>query len=161
MSTGKAKTLAIQRSVAVVNGEWVTKATKTHAGRVGPGRVRDRSTQATPAEHDSFATEIDKELGADDPVFTLHGELARPISPGHGEPLRAHGSRGAPGSTPIRHALRHFAATQMVGAGTDVRTAAGRLGHADASTTLRVYAHALPERDRAAAEMLGKALQAG
>jgi integrase len=53
------------------------------------------------------------------------------------------------------HDLRHFAATQLVGAGVDVRTVAGRLGHADASTTLRVYAHALQERDRAAAEVLG------
>ena len=31
----------------------------------------------------------------------------------------------------------------MIGAGQDVRTVAGRLGHADASTTLKVYAHAL------------------
>ena len=53
------------------------------------------------------------------------------------------------------HDLRHFAATQMVAAGTDVRTVAGRLGHADASTTLRIYAHALPERDREAAGVLG------
>jgi integrase len=56
------------------------------------------------------------------------------------------------------HALRHFAATQMIGGGTDVRTVAGRLGHKDASTTLRVYSHALPERDRDAAGLLGRAL---
>jgi hypothetical protein len=37
----------------------------------------------------------------------------------------------------------------------DVRTVAGRLGYADASTTLRVYAHALQQRDQAAAEVLG------
>ena len=41
------------------------------------------------------------------------------------------------------HELRHFAATTAIGAGADVRTVAGRLGHADASVTLRVYAHAL------------------
>jgi integrase len=51
--------------------------------------------------------------------------------------------------------LRHFSATQLIGAGVDVRTVAGRLGHADASTTLRVYAHALQQRDQAAAEVLG------
>jgi len=33
------------------------------------------------------------------------------------------------------HELRHFAATTAIGAGTDVRTVAGRLGHADASVT--------------------------
>ncbi len=55
------------------------------------------------------------------------------------------------------HSLRHFSATQIA-AGVDVRTVAARLGHADASITLRVYAHALPERDRAAAELLGSGI---
>ena len=53
------------------------------------------------------------------------------------------------------HSLRHFSATEMIAAGVDVRTVAARLGHSDPSITLRVYAHALPERDRAAAELLG------
>jgi integrase len=47
------------------------------------------------------------------------------------------------------HDLRHFTATQLIGAGVDIRTVAGRLGHADPSVTLRVYSHALEERDRA------------
>lgn len=54
------------------------------------------------------------------------------------------------------HDLRHFNASQLIGAGVDVRTVAGRLGHADASTTLRVYAHTLAERDRKAAEIIGR-----
>jgi integrase len=53
------------------------------------------------------------------------------------------------------HDLRHFAATQAIAAGIDVRTVAGRLGHADPSITLRVYSHVLAERDRAAAALLG------
>ena len=53
------------------------------------------------------------------------------------------------------HDLRHLSATELVGAGVDVRTVASRLGHADPSVTLRVYAHAVQERDRAAAELLG------
>lgn len=56
------------------------------------------------------------------------------------------------------HQLRHFSATTLIAAGVDVRTVAGRLGHADASTTLRVYAHALEAQDKIAAEVLGKAL---
>jgi integrase len=54
------------------------------------------------------------------------------------------------------HDLRHFAATQLIGAGVDVRTVAGRLGHTDATTTLRVYAQRIEERDRAAAAILGE-----
>ena len=53
------------------------------------------------------------------------------------------------------HDLRHFTATQLIGAGQDPAVVAGRLGHGDANTTLRVYSHALAERDQAAAEVLG------
>jgi integrase len=56
------------------------------------------------------------------------------------------------------HDLRHFTATQLIGAGVDVRTVAGRLGHTDPSMTLRVYSHALEERDRAAAAVMGSLL---
>jgi integrase len=53
------------------------------------------------------------------------------------------------------HDLRHFTATQLIGAGVDPSVVGGRLGHADAATTLRVYSHALEARDRAAAQVLG------
>jgi integrase len=56
------------------------------------------------------------------------------------------------------HELRHFSATELIGRGVDVRTVAGRLGHADPSLTLRVCAHALEQRDRQAAELLGGAV---
>lgn len=56
--------------------------------------------------------------------------------------------------------LRHFTATQLIGAGVDVRTVAGRLGHSDPSLTLRIYSHALEERDRAAATIMGNVLSA-
>lgn len=53
------------------------------------------------------------------------------------------------------HDLRHFTATQLIGAGQDPAVVAGRLGHGDATTTLRIYSHALAERDRTAAAVLG------
>ena len=56
------------------------------------------------------------------------------------------------------HDLRHFSITTLISAGVDVRTVADRHGHANAMMTLNQYAHALPERDRAAAEVLGAAL---
>jgi len=56
------------------------------------------------------------------------------------------------------HELRHFAATTAIASGADVRTVAGRLGRADASLTLRVYAHALEARDRDLACVLGAAV---
>jgi integrase len=40
------------------------------------------------------------------------------------------------------HDLGHWSATVAIGQGHDVRTVAGRLGHANPAMTLRVYAHA-------------------
>ncbi len=58
------------------------------------------------------------------------------------------------------HRLRHTVATYLVGRG-DLLQAQQRLGHRDASTTLRNYAHAMPLEDQAVAddidEMLGPA----
>jgi integrase len=54
------------------------------------------------------------------------------------------------------HALRHYSATELLAAGVDVRTVAGRLGHAGGgTTTLRVYAAWVSESDRKAADILG------
>ncbi|MEX2255035.1 MAG: site-specific integrase [Acidimicrobiia bacterium] len=54
------------------------------------------------------------------------------------------------------HALRHFHATQLVAAGVDVRTVAGRLGHASPAVTLSVYSAFLPVRDREAADVIDR-----
>jgi integrase/DNA-binding transcriptional regulator YhcF (GntR family) len=49
------------------------------------------------------------------------------------------------------HSLRHFSATELIAAGVDVRTVAGRLGHSGGGiTTLRVYAAWLAEADQRA-----------
>lgn len=56
------------------------------------------------------------------------------------------------------HGLRHTAAILMLSSGVDVRTVAGRLGHAAAGFTLNVYAHYMAEADRAAAEKIGEVL---
>lgn len=56
------------------------------------------------------------------------------------------------------HSLRHSNATLMIAEGVDIRTVSQRLGHADTSTTLNVYAHALKSRDIEAAEKLESAL---
>jgi integrase len=53
------------------------------------------------------------------------------------------------------HQLRHFSATELIGAGVDVRTVAGRLGHGGGgATTLRVYSAWKSESDQRAAGVL-------
>jgi integrase len=56
------------------------------------------------------------------------------------------------------HDLRHWSATTAITSGHDVRTVAGRLGHANAAMTLRVYAHAVQAADEVLAAGLADAL---
>src|SRR5690349_11953646 len=50
------------------------------------------------------------------------------------------------------HELRHYSATELIAAGVDVRTGAGRLGHGGGgTTTLRTYAAWVSEADQRAA----------
>lgn len=58
------------------------------------------------------------------------------------------------------HDLRHFSATQAIAGGHDIRAVAARLGHADASMTLRVYAHAVAGRDQQIASTMASVLDA-
>ena len=53
------------------------------------------------------------------------------------------------------HSLRHYSATELVAAGVDIRTVAGRLGHGSGgATTLKVYAGWVDEADRRAADTM-------
>jgi len=52
------------------------------------------------------------------------------------------------------HDLRHPAASALLGAGQDVATVSGTLGHSGPHVTMRVYAHALPSRKREAADRI-------
>ena len=58
------------------------------------------------------------------------------------------------------HALRHYSATELLTAGVDLRTVAGRLGHGGGgATTLRVYAAWVGESDQRAAQLLADRLR--
>ena len=53
------------------------------------------------------------------------------------------------------HQLRHYSATELIAAGVDVRTVAGRLGHSGGgTTTLKVYSAWRSEADQRAAGTL-------
>ena len=153
------RTLVIERSVAVVDGQWITKGTKTHAGRVlALDDFADEVLRRQRRRHEEWAEELGVDLTDLTPILTY--DLEKPIAPD----TVTHYVRKIATATGVDthlHALRHFAATQMIGGGHDIRTVAGRLGHKDASTTLKVYSHFLPERDREAADFLGKALTSG
>lgn len=52
------------------------------------------------------------------------------------------------------HSLRHTNATLMINSGIPLTTIAARLGHADPTTTSKIYIHAIQSADAAEAEQL-------
>jgi integrase len=56
------------------------------------------------------------------------------------------------------HALRHTCASLLIASGLDILTISRRLGHANASITLNVYGHLMPNMDDRAAVILNAAL---
>lgn len=52
------------------------------------------------------------------------------------------------------HGLRHTSATLLIAGHQDLRTVSHRMGHAQTSTTMNIYVHALKESDRTASDLL-------
>lgn len=59
------------------------------------------------------------------------------------------------------HSLRHTNATLQIAGGVDISTVSRRLGHAQQSTTMNTYAHAIKSADESAASVLGDMLSPG
>jgi integrase len=150
-------TLLIERSVVQIGGQTIVKSTKTHQAR----RIAlDTATLEVLQRHRQRLGDRAIVLGADFsedlPIFP--NEYFQHLHPDTiSKRYRvAADQAGMPGRL---HDLRHFAATQALAAGIPVRTVAGRLGHANPSTTHNVYAHFVEVSDQHAAEVLGALLQ--
>lgn len=57
------------------------------------------------------------------------------------------------------HGIRHTSATLLIASHQDIRTVSSRMGHAQASTTMNIYAHQLKENDISAANALENILK--
>jgi len=99
------------------------------------------------------------ELTRDAYVFSGAPDFSRPMLPSsvtqrYGRLARRVGLR----STRL-HSLRHYSATELLNAGIDLRTVAGRLGHGSGgATTLRFYAAWVDEPDRRAADAIASTM---
>lgn len=73
--------------------------------------------------------------------------------------VRMHNAKGKDPLPEIRlHDLRHTGASLMIANNVDIVTVSHRLGHAKPSTTLDIYSHAIPSKDKAAALVLSEAI---
>lgn len=179
LAAGRVK---IARSLTVARGEQHTGPTKTHASRdlaldpvcvevlrrrwdymvalsgkaesplvPDPYVLSYNANGATPANPDTLTHGFNKLCVAMELPALKRLQKSSPkakrtdLPPGERWPFRFHD-------------LRHFSVTTLIAAGVDVRTVADRHGHARATMTLDRYAHALPERDREAADIMGATL---
>lgn len=121
----------------------------------------DEYTVALLRDHRSRVEERCAALGgklpADAFVFSLAPDGSTPLIPRSvSQRYRRLATRIGLRSTRL-HALRQYSATELIAAGVDVRTVAGRLGHGSGgATTLRVYAAWVDEADRRAAETIAR-----
>lgn len=87
-------------------------------------------------------------------VFSAQPDMGRPRDPA--SLTRRYGRLVAKlGIDSMLKELRHYSATELLTAGVDLRTVAGRLGHGDGTTTLRHYAAWVGSADTAAAGVIG------
>ena len=155
----EAAALTIGRSVFdQPGGGWGEKDTKTHqVRRVGLDEVALRVLELHRERVETRAKEAGVNVLPDGFIFSRSPIGMEPVRPDFVTKFTRRVAHVI-GIKMTPKALRHFSATELVAAGVDVRTIAGRLGHADPSMTLRVYSHRRAQRDREAAAILGKTL---
>jgi len=147
--------VTVRRNYIRANRKSIEKDTKTHQMR----RVSlDVATVEVLAEHRARYEATCRQLEATpaDAAFLFSYQPARdrPCDPS-GVTHRYARMCAELGIDSHLHALRHYSATELLTAGVDLRTVAGRLGHGGGgATTLRVYAAWVGESDRRAAELL-------
>ncbi len=142
-----------------VRRNWVNgqeKDTKTHQMRrisLDPATVEVLAEHRARYEHDM--EQLGEQPKEDAFLFSYRPLRDRPADPS-GVTHRYDRMCTKLGIDSHLHALRHYSATELLTAGVDLRTVAGRLGHAGGgATTLKVYAAWVGESDRRAAEILG------
>jgi integrase len=150
--------LEVRRNYVKVAGVSKEKATKTHQMR----RIAlDRETMVLLREQRDRVRDRLKLLGLkfSANVFVFSGtrkneDHSAPYSP-NAVTQRYKDMATRLGIDTHIHALRHYSATELLTAGVDLRTVAGRLGHGGGgATTLKVYAAWVAASDRKAAEIL-------
>jgi integrase len=173
-------TVRVERGITVAGGEIHEGPTKTHQNRrlaldpVAVNALRERwdymvelSARAdSPLVEDPFVLSYQAHggipVGPDTLTHRFAGLCRAQEAPARKKAKKAGRDLRDSERWPFRfHDLRHFSVTTLIAAGIDVRTVSERHGHAQATMTLNRYAHALPERDRAAAGVLGRAFEGG
>lgn len=160
--------LSVRRAATLVKDKGAGERIVIGPPKSGKPRTvdLDPDTVATLRTHKATQGTLSLSLARDDAyvLADLEGALRHPegVSRRFGRALaRARKKLGEESLAVIRlHDLRHTHATLLLAAGIPVKVVSERLGHANATITLGVYAHVMPGMQAAAAAKFG-ALMAG
>ncbi|GAA1858264.1 hypothetical protein GCM10009836_43080 [Pseudonocardia ailaonensis] len=148
------RVVTISRAIATDgHRNLIEKSTKTHQQR---RLAFDDETLAVLIDHraraEEAAAQVGEELSPRAFVFSQAPDSMQPPVPSSvGQRYTRMAKRLGLDTT--LQGLRHYSATELIAAGMDIRTVAGRLGHSGGGiTTLRVYAAWLAEADQRAAK---------
>lgn len=156
--------LTVNKSTAILKGKKHQKDTKNRSSERSiavPGHII-KLLKRYRIEYNTYKLSIGSAWAGSDFLFiqwdgsqmypsTPNGVISKVIhryNANHDEPL--------PEVTP--HGLRHTSATLLISENVDIRTVSNRLGHAQTSTTMNIYSHALKKKDEAAADALEQLL---
>jgi integrase len=162
--------IRITGSTAVIDGqrtEGTTKGGRSRTVSIDPGTVQVLKEHRTRQATERLTAGPERRGRANGYVFTT--ALGEPVYPDTVSRLmlvlikryNARQSRlkaGRPIPVARLHDLRHVHATTLLRAGVPVHVVAARLGHADPSVTLRVYAHVISEQLAEAAVIFADAV---
>lgn len=155
-----ARTMRINGSMSQIAKRVFLKGTKTDRARVVPlsrTMVAALKSQRALQAADRLAIGSAYVVEPSAPVFT--SEIGERLTPKSATNAFARLAKLAKVSTTSLHALRHTAASFIIGSGIDARTAATILGHANPSVTLNTYSHTLKGAEAAAIDVLAERLE--
>lgn len=159
-----AGTVSINKSTAIVEGKRSQKTPKNRTSEriiSVPSHVLAMLKRYR-MEYNNYQTQISSQwIGSGHIFIQWNGAQMHPSTPNStmrkiiGRYNSSH-KEALPHVTP--HGLRHTSATLLISQNIDIRTVSNRLGHAQTSTTMNIYTHALQKKDEQAAQTLEKLL---
>lgn len=156
----------VSKAVTIVDGKPICKSPKTktsHRSVSIPHSLTERLASLKQSQ-DEFRSQVGDYWQGDNWIFTQdNGKMMNYSTPYQAlQNTITRYNRDNPEQQlphiPF-HGLRHTSATLLIASQQDMKTVSKRLGHAQTSTTMNIYAHALQESDRKAADALEAMLE--
>lgn len=155
-----AGTVSINKSTAIVDGKRYQKTPKNRTSERVISIPRHVLTMLRRyrLEYNTYRMRIGSQWTGSGHIFIQwNGAQMHPSTPDSAMRKvidRYNGSHKEPLPHVTPHGLRHTSATLLISQNVDIRTVSNRLGHAQTSTTMNIYTHALQKKDEQAAETL-------